>query len=101
MFEEACKLIEPKEIAQAEAERILSRVGFSDWRQAHRRLRDVCLDDNCRQALAKCLPLVLNALSDTATPDGSLVNFERYVQSVPDRAGCSITCPAIRGPSRS
>ncbi len=38
-----------------------------------------------RAALADVLPMLLIALSDAATPDASLLNFERYVQCVADR----------------
>ena len=65
--------------------RLLEPVGFSDPAQAYRRLAALCPDEPCRQALAQCLPMLLSALADAATPDGSLINFERYVQSVPDR----------------
>ena len=61
-------------------------VGFSDWNEARRRLIKIASDDASRRALAECLPMLLTALSETATPDGSLVNFDRYVQSVSNRA---------------
>ncbi|MEX2285791.1 MAG: glutamine synthetase adenylyltransferase, partial [Planctomycetaceae bacterium] len=85
MFEETTTLIQAEPASEADAERMLTSVGFADWTAAHRRLRDICDTDAARTALAKCLPTLLAALSETATPDGSLINFERYVQSVSDR----------------
>lgn len=65
---------------------MLAAVGFADSRRARHRLESLCGDEVCRTALGDCLPMLLAALGETATPDGSLVNFERYVQGVPDRA---------------
>jgi len=64
---------------------MLAAVGFADLRKARHRLESLCGDEVCRTALGDCLPMLLAALGETATPDGSLVNFERYVQGVPDR----------------
>ncbi len=65
---------------------MLAAVGFADRQRARQRIEGLCDDDACRRALHSSLPMLLAALSETATPDGSLVNFERYVQSVDDRA---------------
>lgn len=67
--------------------RLLAEVGFSDPEIARRRLMEMCPDADSRAALRSCLPMLLVALSEAASPDGSLVNFERYVQSVDDRVG--------------
>ncbi len=87
MFEDAASLIQPSTADEGLAQRLLTTVGFSDWRGAWRRLCDISSDEPTREALAECLPLLLVALSDAATPDGSLINFERYAQSVSDRVG--------------
>lgn len=86
MFEHAASLIQSAPAPDDEAERLLTAVGFNDWRVACRRLRDLATDEMTRGLLAECLPRLLLVLSDAATPDGSLINFERYVQSVSDRA---------------
>jgi len=85
MFDNAVRLIDSTPPTEAEAERLLQAAGFSDWQAACLRLRDMASDDESRTALAECLPMLLVALSDAATPDGSLINFERYTQSVSDR----------------
>lgn len=81
MFEEARKLLDPK-WADADAEPMLRAVGFSDSAAARKRLLSIAGAGEQRQALAECLPMLLSALSDAATPDGSLINFERFVQSI-------------------
>ncbi|HEX6985895.1 MAG TPA: glutamine synthetase adenylyltransferase, partial [Planctomycetaceae bacterium] len=86
MFQHAPKLLRPGGLTDEEAGAMLAAVGFADPRKARGRLESLCGDDGCRLALADCLPMLLAALSETAAPDGSLVNFERYVQSVGDRA---------------
>ncbi|HID22573.1 MAG TPA: hypothetical protein EYP14_09245, partial [Planctomycetaceae bacterium] len=63
------------------ARRVLTAIGFRDWEAAWRRLQGVCPDDSCRSRLARCLPTLLTSLSETANPDGSLINFERFVQA--------------------
>jgi glutamate-ammonia-ligase adenylyltransferase len=85
MFQHAPKLLLPGELSDGEAGAMLTAVGFADQRKARRRLESLCSDEECRTALSASLPMLLASLSETATPDGSLVNFERYVQSVPDR----------------
>ncbi|QDT36605.1 glutamine synthetase adenylyltransferase [Stratiformator vulcanicus] len=65
---------------------MFATVGFADRERAARRLEDLCDGDEARAELARCLPALLVALSEAATPDGSLVNFERYVLAAVDRA---------------
>ena len=91
MFHHAAQLLRPGDHADADAAGVLEAVGFADPVTARRRLQSLCGGsgsgpDACRTSLAKCLPMLLAALSDAATPDGSLLNFERYVQSVDQRA---------------
>ena len=85
MFENAAKLIRQNELSDDEVQRLLGAVGFTDWQTAHARLLEICPDEGCRKALSDCLPMLLAALSNAATPDGSLINFQRFVQSVEDR----------------
>ncbi len=86
MFEESPKLLRAGALSDERADELLAAVGFDDRVRARGRLESLCDDDACRLALADSLPMLLAALSETAVPDSSLVNFERFVQSVPDRA---------------
>jgi len=86
MFEDAHRLLEAESPATGDALEILKSVGFSDCQAAHRRLLDICIDSETKSGLAKCLRVLMTALSEAATADGSLINFERFVQSVSDRA---------------
>ena len=83
--DDAVKLLVEGAVTTEEAERILEPVGFDDPAKAHQRFQKLCLDEASREALTKCLPMLLAALTDAATADGSLINFDRYVQSVSDR----------------
>jgi [glutamine synthetase] adenylyltransferase / [glutamine synthetase]-adenylyl-L-tyrosine phosphorylase len=85
MFERSGQLVLRPDFSETEARDLLSTAGFADWALALRRLREIGRDDAARRALADVLPLLLIALSDAATPDASLLNFERYVQCVADR----------------
>ena len=42
----------------------------------------MCTSDGIRKELTLILPTLLQALTDAATPDGSLINFERFINSV-------------------
>ncbi|MBT4867755.1 MAG: glutamine synthetase adenylyltransferase [Planctomycetaceae bacterium] len=85
MFDDAARLLEPGALSHDEIKSLLNLVGFADIPTAHRRLLEISTDEDSRRALGECLPMLLVALSGTATPDGSLINFERYVGSVSDR----------------
>jgi [glutamine synthetase] adenylyltransferase / [glutamine synthetase]-adenylyl-L-tyrosine phosphorylase len=85
MFERSGSLVLASGLAQADGKALLTAAGFADWELALCRLREIAVDDESRAALADVLPMLLVALSDAATPDASLLNFERYVQCVPDR----------------
>ncbi|MDA1013665.1 MAG: glutamine synthetase adenylyltransferase [Planctomycetota bacterium] len=85
MFESASRLLGTTNPTVETIRRVLGPVGFEDCELAFRRLRDSAGDVRGRRALAECLPMLLSCLTDTAAPNASLVNFERYVQNVPDR----------------
>jgi [glutamine synthetase] adenylyltransferase / [glutamine synthetase]-adenylyl-L-tyrosine phosphorylase len=85
MFERSGQLVLRPDFPETQARDLLSAVGFADWALALRRLREIGRDDASRRALADVLRPLLIALSDAATPDASLLNFERYVQCVADR----------------
>lgn len=78
-------ILTPDALPLAEVEAILAPIGFTDMRTALARLRSITPDDESRRLLGACLPMLLQALSDAATPDNSALNFERFVQSVRDR----------------
>lgn len=83
--DEFALLYEQNPEADAAVERYLTETGFRDWQLARKRLLDICGSGETRQAIQPCFPTLMLALSDAAVPDGSLINFERFVQSVPDR----------------
>ncbi len=85
MFERSGSLVRASGLPEADGKALLTAAGFADWELALVRLREMAVDDESRAALADVLPMLLMALSDAATPDASLLNFERYVQCVPDR----------------
>jgi glutamate-ammonia-ligase adenylyltransferase len=74
-----------KQLSDDEVHRLLAPVGFADWQAAGRCLKRMAHDAQERLALADFLPGLLVALGDVANPDRVLVNFERLVQSGPDR----------------
>ena len=82
MFDDAVKLLDPEALGAEQVEHLLTEVGFNDWQATHRRLTEFCANPECRTHLTDFLPMLLTALSETANPDGSLVNFERFVQAV-------------------
>ncbi|QDU81844.1 Glutamate-ammonia-ligase adenylyltransferase [Polystyrenella longa] len=86
MFEDYSRLLNSSKLTDEQAAQILGPVGFDDLPKARQRFAELCPDDECRESLGRCLNTLLVALSDTASPDGSLINFERYVQSVEDRS---------------
>ncbi len=67
-----------------DARAVFEPIGFGDWEKARERLVGLAKDGRCRDALAECMPMLLSVLSNVAAPDSSLLNFERFVQSVSD-----------------
>ncbi|MFG0336282.1 MAG: glutamine synthetase adenylyltransferase, partial [Maioricimonas sp. JB049] len=82
---DSARLLCSDDVSDGFATSLLQPVGFDDWRAALGRLRGFCRDEDERTAFAAALPSLLYALTDAATPDASLVNFERYMQAVPSR----------------
>ncbi len=78
------RLLTPGDLPDEEALRWLEPIGFQDASAALRRLQGLCQHDAGRRALSQMLPALLFALSEAPTPDGSLTNFERLTQAVPD-----------------
>lgn len=65
---------------------LLRPIGFTDIAAASARLLRIAGGDAGRTLLADSLPVLLVAVSESPRPDTVLVNFERFVQSVADRA---------------
>ena len=74
------------DVSEANVESLLAPIGFADWRLAHARLIGLCSDDERRSALTEALPMLLAALTESANPDSSILNLERFIQTVPDAA---------------
>ncbi|MFT5325837.1 MAG: glutamate-ammonia-ligase adenylyltransferase [Planctomycetaceae bacterium] len=74
------------DVSEADVESLLAPIGFADWRLAHARLIGLCSDDERRSALTEALPMLLAALTESANPDSSILNLERFIHTVPDAA---------------
>jgi glutamate-ammonia-ligase adenylyltransferase len=72
-------------LSDAEICRLLSPVGFANWRAAHRCLLRLADEPQARLALADLLPHLLTALTGAAGPDHVLVSFERFVHGAADK----------------
>jgi glutamate-ammonia-ligase adenylyltransferase len=81
----AIALFTPGQELPAELESVLQQVGFDSLPVAVERFRSLCESDVQRGMCARLAPALLHALSEAATPDGSLLNFQRFVQCVSDR----------------
>ncbi|MEO1997817.1 MAG: glutamine synthetase adenylyltransferase, partial [Planctomycetaceae bacterium] len=84
-MQNAVTLLTPVGLNDAEVQRTLEAAGFADWRTAQQRLCQIAANAASRDALAACLPMLLEALSEAASADLSLVNFQRFVDRVDDR----------------
>jgi len=67
-------------------EAILTQIGFTDLQTATQRMLKICENDEQRRTLESCFNNFLYSLSESANPDQSLLNFERYLQRYDDRA---------------
>ncbi len=65
---------------------LLTDVGFSDPEAAFQRLRFLARDRQNLVSGGDWLSILLSVLGEAFAPDESLVNFERFVSSVPDTA---------------
>ena len=73
-----------KDVSDADVELLLAPIGFTDWKTAHARLLELCTDASRQEALTAALPMLLAALAESASPDSSVLNLERFIKSVPD-----------------
>ncbi|QDT44360.1 Glutamate-ammonia-ligase adenylyltransferase [Gimesia alba] len=83
MHNNVAKLLDPAvPITDEDIQLLLSQIGFTDQERALIRFRELCTTPHVREELTQILPTLLQALTDAATPDGSLINFERFMHSV-------------------
>jgi [glutamine synthetase] adenylyltransferase / [glutamine synthetase]-adenylyl-L-tyrosine phosphorylase len=78
-------LLSDHQTDRRQATQRLQQIGFADLQTARGRFASLCSSAAERRELVGCLPALLYALETSASPDGSLLNFERFIQSVPDR----------------
>ncbi|MFO1022178.1 MAG: hypothetical protein U0903_16020 [Planctomycetales bacterium] len=84
-FDRAHELVLNDALTRDQIRRRLQEVGLQDWEAAYKRLVSLAEDEQTRKLLADCLPALMAALNDAATPDTALISFERFVQAVPNR----------------
>jgi len=64
---------------------LLRDLGFEDLPGAWQHFQSLCETEAQRALCYQFFPALLYAFLEAATPDGSLLNFLRFIQSVPDR----------------
>jgi glutamate-ammonia-ligase adenylyltransferase len=84
MLRKIDRLLESGELSDAEIDRLLEPIEFQEPSVALQRLRSQCPDSDRRDAMTRCLPMLLAALEESATPDTSVLHLERLLQSVAD-----------------
>jgi [glutamine synthetase] adenylyltransferase / [glutamine synthetase]-adenylyl-L-tyrosine phosphorylase len=77
------QLLQP-DVSETDIRDLLAPISFADWQMAHARLLELCTDDARQTALTTALPMLLAALAESANPDTSVLNLERYIHTVPD-----------------
>ncbi|SFI59844.1 [protein-PII] uridylyltransferase family protein [Planctomicrobium piriforme] len=81
----ALELLSPDGHPSDEVFAVLNEVGFEDLAAARARFQTLCDTDLQRAMCAQLMPALLHALNDAASPDASLLNFQRFIQSSEDR----------------
>jgi glutamate-ammonia-ligase adenylyltransferase len=85
IYQDCRDLLLCEQLSDDKVQRVLSSVGFTDWRAAHRHLQRMANDSQVKLALADVLPHLLVALASAASPDRVLVSLERLVRSAAER----------------
>ncbi len=85
MFEKSASLLNPDEMPDEQAAAFLKEAGFLDWKTALTRLRNLAEDKPSQKIISQFMPALMVTIADTAIPDSSLINFERFIQCVDDR----------------
>ena len=91
-FAECQDLLLPMPPDDERLRELLAPVGFTDWRAAAERLRQLVGHLRPQETFALCLPQLLMALSSAANPDRVLVNLERLTHAVNSRLPMSRDC---------
>ncbi len=81
----ALQLLTPGNTSAPELLEALQAVGFEDLRSAQSRFQALCENDEQRELCAIIIPALLHALTDAASADSSLLNFQRLLETTPDR----------------
>ncbi|WP_437204341.1 glutamine synthetase adenylyltransferase [Planctomicrobium sp. SH664] len=81
----ALTLLSPQSSPSETALQALHSVAFEDLPGALLRFQSLCQTEEERELCARMLPALLHTLTEAATPDGSLLNFQRYLQCVESR----------------
>ncbi len=84
-FEEADLLLDHSEQTLEQRAHVLRRYGLDDAITAARRLAIICENESQKSVLRSCLGTLLFSMSESANPDHSLLNFERFLQRYDDR----------------
>jgi glutamate-ammonia-ligase adenylyltransferase len=70
-----------------EVRALLLGAGFEDWRAAHRAILRMTENPQQREAFAKFLPHLIEALREAPGPEGVINNLERLIHTAPDPVG--------------
>ncbi len=74
------KFFSPDQLNAAEIESLLASVDFIDWRSAHQCLLRIATVAQSPRVLTPILPNLLSLLSNAASPDRALINFEHFIK---------------------
>ncbi len=80
-----CQLLLNEHLSTADAERLLSSIGFADWRAAGQALRRLAHSQETKNNLLSFLPTLLLEMETAASPDRVLVNIERFAGTADNR----------------
>jgi glutamine synthetase adenylyltransferase len=78
------KLLKGK-LCTAEIENLLAPIQFSNWHSAYKSLARVANKYNLHHLLADLLPTLFQVLENSAYPERSLINFERFIEKTDNR----------------
>ena len=87
----ATPLLAPDAAPSDAAQEALRSLGFENPIAGLDRFRSLCETQSQQETLQNTLPALLHALAEAASADLSLLNFQRFVLSVPDRDGLFAT----------
>ncbi|MCA8987019.1 MAG: glutamine synthetase adenylyltransferase [Planctomycetaceae bacterium] len=79
------RLLLPEDGDSSAKQAILTELGFRELPIAIQRFASICQTAEERETFQRCFINFVHALSESANPDQSLLNFERYIQRYGDR----------------